>query len=297
MDSINNDFIESGWLRRISNLSIIKDNIVIMQELENRVYNKKDYFSKDSSQKCDINEECRQKMCQWCYQVIDFCHFKRETVAISMSYLDRILSGDPLKSEIGLKVLNSRREFQLAAITTLYLAIKVHEPSKLEISLLADLSRDCYSQEEIAMMEKKILFALEWRLHDPTIISFVNYFATLLPRPIFDQPRIFNTIINVSTYQAEIAVSDYSLSILNPSVVAFASILNVLDSMNEKVLSSYQKQAFYNSVQSITTIDEGNPKIHEVKQYLKIICEISSELQMDDLMSDLDVTRVNLHVL
>lgn len=292
MDSTNND-IESCWLTKISNLSVIKDNIVIMQELEDRVYKKNDFLNRNLSPNCDINEECREKMCQWCYQVIDFCHFKRETVAISMSYLDRLLS-DPLKYEIGLKALNSRREYQLTAITTLYLAVKLYEPIELEISHLADLSRGCYSQAEIAKMENEILFALDWRLHDPTIVTFVNHFAALLPRMVLDQPRIIKKIIHVSTFQAEIAVSDYYLSILNPSLVAFASILNVIDSINDKVFSSYEKQNYYNYIQNITTIDEGNQIINKVKQYLKTICEISAELEMKDLMRDIDIDQNEL---
>jgi len=174
-------------------------------------------------------------------------------------------------------------------MSTLYLAIKLFEPIELETSLLADLSQGYYSSTEIAKMESEILFALEWRLQDPTIISFVRYFVALMPRYILEQPSISKTILDLSTYQAEIAVCDYSLSILNPSTVAFAAILNVLDSMAEEIFPASEKETFYDALQSTTSIDIGDSRIQKVRQYLNSSFEIASESKMTDLVKDLKI--------
>ena len=87
-----------------------------------------------------VDEESRIKMCEWCYQVVDFCKFRRETVGIGMSYLDRYIS-----TRQGRLALTDRKFYQLAAMTSLYMAIKIHEPLEMETSLLADLSRGVYT--------------------------------------------------------------------------------------------------------------------------------------------------------
>lgn len=64
-----------------------------------------------------------------------------------MSFLDRYLS---------VKRVN-KKTFQLAAMTSLYLAIKITEPSILKISSLIGLSRGFFTSEHIIAMEQSIL--------------------------------------------------------------------------------------------------------------------------------------------
>lgn len=61
----------------------------------------------------------------------DHYDIHREVVSVAMAYLDRYVAAH---------VVN-RRIFQLAAMTALYLAIKLYEPGKLCLSSLLDLSR------------------------------------------------------------------------------------------------------------------------------------------------------------
>ncbi len=100
-----------------------------------------------SSSRTGINECWREKICEWSYQVIDHFDFNREIVAISLSYLDRYLSTRPV----------NRKIFQLAAMTSLYLAIKLYEPSNLRMSSFIELSRGYFSTEHIVAMEEAIL--------------------------------------------------------------------------------------------------------------------------------------------
>ena len=77
--------------------------------------------------KADI-QECRRLMVDWCFNVTDTLNLNWETVWIAMSYLDQYLSSGNGKSY---EALEDSREFQLAAITAYYIAVKVYEPTLL----------------------------------------------------------------------------------------------------------------------------------------------------------------------
>jgi hypothetical protein len=94
-----------------------------------------------------LNEVWREKICEWCYQVVDHFDFSREVVGISMSFLDRYLSTRRVNKKI----------FQLAAMTCLYLAIKLYEPGSLKISSLIALSRGFFTNSHVLAMEESIL--------------------------------------------------------------------------------------------------------------------------------------------
>ena len=97
-----------------------------------------------------IDRDCRLKMCEWCYQVTDFCKFQRETVAIGMDYLDRFLS---TSSPRAIRALRDKREFQLVAMTSLYIAIKLFEPLAMDTGLLSQISHGCYTEIDVVEME------------------------------------------------------------------------------------------------------------------------------------------------
>jgi lipoyl(octanoyl) transferase len=94
-----------------------------------------------------INEVWREKICEWSYQVVDHFDFSREVVSISISFLDRYLSTRQVDKKL----------FQLAAMTTLYLAIKLYEPGTLSMHSMIELSRGYFMTEQMAVMEMAIL--------------------------------------------------------------------------------------------------------------------------------------------
>jgi len=103
--------------------------------------------SSNSSASSTVDESWRELICEWSFQVVDHFDFHRETVAISLSYLDRFVASRPV----------NRRTFQLAAMTTLYLAIKLFEPGQLKVTDLVKLSQGCFVADHIVMMEESIL--------------------------------------------------------------------------------------------------------------------------------------------
>lgn len=167
-----------------------------------------------------VDESCRSRMIEWCYQVVDFCKFSRETVAIAINYLDRY-------TQCSLQTRNDRKLFQLASITCLYTATKVHEPQVIEPEALSKLSRGVFSTQEVVDMEREILTALKWQVNPPTAQSFVHLFLEVLPESIIG-PTERDAIVELSKFQTELAISDPLFVATNPSTIALAAFSNSL---------------------------------------------------------------------
>jgi hypothetical protein len=213
--------------------SDVADHIAIMRIQEETTYLVRDYLAESAGIRKHaskpVDADCRVKMCEWCYQVVDFCKFRRETVAIGMSYLDRYLC-----TPKGREALCNRKEYQLAAMTALYIAIKIHEPLEMETSLLADLSRGCYTEMEFVGMEETMLQALRWRVNGPTPLGFVQYFIALLPESV--HPAVAEVLMDYARYQTELAVSEHIFVGVKPSDIALAAVLNAMEGMDTAVL-------------------------------------------------------------
>mmetsp|Transcript_30148 Transcript_30148/g.45486 ORF Transcript_30148/g.45486 Transcript_30148/m.45486 type:complete len:402 (+) Transcript_30148:89-1294(+) len=247
-------------------------------------------------EKCDIDEECRVKMCEWCYQVVDFCKLRRETVEIAMSYLDRYLfSGVVLDSQpqknITLEAFHDRKSFQLAAMTSLYIAIKLFEPVEMDVTALSRLSHGCYSASEIAEMECNIISVLGWRFHGPTSHSFVQHMVALLPsmQPNSDvldfriSSPLVSTLLDCSIFQTELAIKDYFFVHQRSSTIAFSSIINALEGIEFEVFPSSERANFIGIISNVLNIDPRSPEILTVRvKLLEAFAEGSDEVISTD---------------
>ena len=212
-----------------------------------------DYLHQEMPQALSINRpqslslvdlDCRTKMSEWCYQVVDFCKFNRETVSIAMNFLDRYLS-----TPAGSSALNDRKVFQLAAMTCLYTAIKTFEPEAMEPKIVAGLSRGTYTEKQVTDMELSILNAIQWRMNPPTPLAFVHHFLALME--IDESDAVFE----LAKFQTELAVNEYSFIGLTPSSIAFAAIANALQDISPQCL---------HCMSTIANLDMvGNRKVQE----------------------------------
>jgi hypothetical protein len=100
-----------------------------------------------SSSSSGINEIWRERICEWAYQVIDHFDFSREIVIISMHYLDKYLATRFV----------DKKTFQLAAMTCLFIAIKLHAHGKLSMNSMIELSRGFFKPAQMMAMEMSIL--------------------------------------------------------------------------------------------------------------------------------------------
>jgi len=270
------------------NLPEITDRLKVMKLQESSTYKVFDYLAKHSELLKRVNkpidEDCRVKMCEWCYQVrilvytddgvhclvctclylpclfldshnyttltlqvVDFCKFRRETVSIGMSYLDRYLC-----SRQGRSALANRKEYQLTAMTALYIAIKIHEPLEMETALLADLSRGCYEEMEFVHKEEELLQALKWRVGGPTALGFIQHYLALLPETV--HKAVAEAMMDYARYQTELAISEHSLVDIPPSEIAMAAVLNAMEGMDINLLPPKAQAKFVRTLEKVVGV-------------------------------------------
>lgn len=193
-----------------------------------------------------IDIECRIRMVEWCFQVIDFAELNRETVNIAMSILDRYLSTTSPSAE---EVLLSRQRYQLASMSALFLAIKMNEKTVVNASVFAELSRGTYSATDIIDMEISMLATLQWRVNSPTSHLFLRYLADLVSVKDGCQFTVEASLLDLCTFQLDLSVGDYFFCTKKPSSVAIASLFNALETSPSVTNSDIS--AFVESLQSI----------------------------------------------
>lgn len=233
------------------------ERIQAMKQKENYYSCCTDYFSgtngsrsvtlstiEESQQDPDVL--CRSKMCQWCYTVVEYYNFNRETAEISMSCFDRFLA-----TSQGRDYLLDQYDFQLASITCLYIAIKVHEPMELGMKTICELSRGKYVVAQISRMEKEILISLQWKVNPPTIESFVQHYLMLLPSSLPAPVR--GLLLDATQYLSELSTVDYDLFIsYKPSVIGLAVVEYALKKIDNAQFSSSLKNKFIKNLRVVS---------------------------------------------
>lgn len=109
--------------------------------------------------------------------MVDFFNIDRNIVSLATSYQDRFLS-----TSMGSSARTCRETFRIASVTCLYIAIKLYVPHKWNVTAhaFAQLCRGTISGESIVEMEMRVLFALEWNVHPPIPMSYVDLILDLI---------------------------------------------------------------------------------------------------------------------
>ncbi len=257
-------------IRPVRKMRFVFDNIRSMMEQEAKHYTPSmDYVSADLSQldpaklKDRVTEGWRRKLCEWIYGVVDHFGFDREVASIALGYLDRYSSK---LTEISGQTV-SKREFQLYAVTCLYIAVKIHGETdvlegprlKLKISAFQELSRGFFTSKVIEATERQILTTLMWHLNPPTSAQFVAYYLRLLPEwSLYENQRSYEEaatrIFDTAKYLTELAVCISRFTFESrPSIVAYASVLCAIDSLHALIPYDVRVQ-FLNNIAEATLV-------------------------------------------
>jgi len=104
-----------------------------------------------TSERSRVTNLWREKICEWCFKIVDHFDIDRELVSIVLSYLDRFMSKN-------VRNLN-KITFQLASLTSLYLAFKLYvlDPN-IRAEYVVQLSKDViFTEMHIFIMERHLL--------------------------------------------------------------------------------------------------------------------------------------------
>ena len=104
------------------------------------------------------------------FAICEKLHFSFNTIHLSISYLDSLLSAEPIPGY----------QHQLYAITSILIAAKAIElDSKIPfISKLLSVSSNLFKADELRRIEHKILAFFAWDLQLPTIIDMLEYYLS-----------------------------------------------------------------------------------------------------------------------
>ena len=213
-----------------------------------------------------VSERCRRRTCEWMYDICDYFKLNREVVGIALFYVDRYFTITFEGSDSQQKVPVTRRQFQLVALTGLYIAVKLHGESrhenptyrpattlersdstssdcssqqqqwnrlKFSLSTCASISRNQFTSDEIEDCERKVFGTLDWHLNP--IISSGNIIDMLLiyiPTMEGGDDSIALFVYDCAKYLAELSISVPALCLVyKPSIVAYSAILYAMDTL------------------------------------------------------------------
>jgi hypothetical protein len=189
-------------------------------------------FTKSKEAENAVDASCREKIAEWCFRVVDFFNLDRETVYYAMNYIDRFISAHFV----------DRHTFKLVSTTALMLAIKLHQPNKVDLSsVVKNLSRRQFEKEDVVRMEHIMLRSLAWKLHPPTPPNYVLRMMALNP---FTSKRLkefdADGVKHLAIFFVELATIDYFFVTKKQSMVALAAIVNAMECLG--LFHSLQQQ-------------------------------------------------------
>jgi hypothetical protein len=257
--------------------------------------------------------EWRRKICQWAFKVVDHFRLDREVVACALNIFDRYLAVRPMSLSFGdscscpscQRSIDSRC-FQLTAMTSLYLAMKVYSDNsdegiapyrRLRLSSFVELSRGQFCAEDITEMESVILMDLKWKVHPPTAMTAVSYLLRLMPphncvpyasRKSYD--LVIHVLHELARYLTELSVCLGSVCTVHAaSEVAYAAILVSMDLLTTSALP-YEVRDAFNSAVVATSCSSGGTILSPRDESILILQErlrnsFWPEMLMDDCES------------
>jgi hypothetical protein len=265
------------------------DHLLVLLRQELEVYSPcKDYLTaillnSSGAPSERVSAGWRRKLCEWCFEIVDHFGFDREVVSIALNYLDRAVALKTESSTDG----TTKREFQLIAVTSLYIAIKLHGETgsvsgprrKLRIDVFVELSRGFFQVEVIEAMERTIIKSLDWRLNPPTSLRFINNFLRLLPMWSINEhftphAAVAERIYDLARYLSELSVCVSGLSFdFKTSTIAYACILCTLEALQEIMPLPYDiRVKFLNDLAEVTGLFPETKQVRQARDMIKELC-------------------------
>jgi len=221
-----------------------------------------------------VDGSWRQRIVEWMYGVVDHCNLHRDSVAVAAYFLD-------LSAVRGL--VSTRRDFQLAAMTSLMMSIKLYESTSVKLESMVKLGRGLFTTDDVVAMESKILNAMNWLVHPPTPICFMRQFLRLLPSKSSVARYM---VVEVSRFISEITTCLYKFIEYPSSVMAYASMLIAMERIDALTLSVHEREHFMRSVRECTGLESMSEIVLRAVRDLRKSLE--HNVNLEDLLQTID---------
>jgi hypothetical protein len=163
-----------------------------------------DYMASQS----DVNERMRAILVDWLVEVHLKFKLMQETLYLTVNLIDRFLAVAPV----------TRKNLQLVGVTAMLIASKYEEIWAPEVKDFVYISDKAYTKEQILIMEKEMLKALDWNLTLPTNFNFLGRF--MKAGGVHSDKRA----MMLANYTVELSLSDYSSLRFSYSELAAAAV-------------------------------------------------------------------------
>ncbi|XP_027069818.1 G2/mitotic-specific cyclin S13-7 [Coffea arabica] len=166
----------------------------------------------------EINEKMRAILIDWLIEVHHKFELNPETLYLTINIVDRYLAVQTIL----------RKELQLVGMSAMLIASKYEEIWAPEVNDFVCMSDRAYTHEQVLVMEKRILGALEWYLTVPTPYVFlVRFVKASIPD---------SNMENMVYFLAELALMNYATIIYCPSMIAASAVYAARCTLNKSPL-------------------------------------------------------------
>jgi len=195
-----------------------------------------------------FNSIWREKVAEWSYNVIDRLGESRSIVYIAMNIMDRFLAFKCKSANAD--CFNEESLFELLAVTSLVLALKICSNSKSKAHYVVKLARSNVQLKDVIKMGKEIANCLSWKYQISAPARFL--------RPIIDQALFMGEddrekVLQHACYLSEVAVCESYVIGIAPSTVALAAVVASMDVVNGIRVTDEQKRNFIDSLEFISS--------------------------------------------
>ena len=272
---------------RIANQDPIEDSRdgVDMEDMEQIVFRMREkestIYHNNCKERGDIaNDELvtlwRRMLVDWMYYVVDCCDLQRHSVGVAAYFLDVAMLRD---------LCRSREEHQLAAATSLQMALKTFDTAVIKLDKLVKLGRGLFTENDVTVMEMKIITSLNWHLHPPTAYCFLRQYERLIPTGITDSTK--KMIDNVTNLIAEEFILDKRYIRFPPSIQGYSAMLVAIDLIPDDAFPDNLRNSFAMRMSTVAKLDSNSVLISKVTNKIYRTLTRSDKLQklMDIRMS------------
>jgi hypothetical protein len=192
----------------------------------------------------------RQQIVEWMYTLVKCCELQHSAAAAAAHFLDVAVARN---------LIETPDDYQLVAMTALYVSLKMYDtPSLRAIKLqsLVELGNGDFNEDDILRMERDLLNSFEWRLCPPTPNCFLNECLTLLPKETSTVTR--SKIEELALKAIEIAVARDSFATMKPSTIAHSAILMSFHRMDQGDMPLSQLHDFLGRLENVGDMDRSS---------------------------------------
>lgn len=245
----------------MADLEEIEQILIHMREKESTIYARNEFGN-------DSVAMWRRMLVEWMYFVVDHCDLQRQSVAGAAFFLDVAMAR-------GLCVTSV--DHQLAAATSLQLALKTFDKSVIKVEKLVKLGRGVFTEDDVARMEMKIVLSMNWYLHPISVYCFLTQYERLLPDGISATTK--EMIGEVNQLVAELSVSDELYINCPPSIIAYAAMLIAMEMIeSEEALPNQLQECFIIRMSTVGHLEYHSPVVLELFDSLSEKLEHSKKL-------------------